>query len=67
MTPKEVVMSCLNLPSEFLDGLRKESCPVVKYKGFAFPPAENTPQNVRYFKDFDYIKKECKPGSSDVG
>ncbi|MDO5293449.1 MAG: cupin domain-containing protein [bacterium] len=65
-TPKEVIQSILNLPDEFIEGLRKESCPVVKYPGFEFPPANNTPQNVCYFKDFDYIKKEVKPGTSDV-
>lgn len=54
MTPREVVKSVLNLPDDFLDNLRKESNPVVKYKGFEFPPAKNTPQNVRYFKDFNY-------------
>lgn len=66
LTPKEVVKSILNLPDEFLDSLRKESCPIVKYKGFEFPYANNTPQNIRYFKDFDFIKKEVKPGTSDV-
>lgn len=65
-TPKEVIQSSLNLPDEFIDHLRKDSCPVVKYKGYEFPPANNTPQNVKYFKDFDYIKKEVKPGTSDV-
>ena len=66
MTPKEVVKSCLNLPDEFLDKLRKTSCPVVKYPGFEFPSAKGTPQNVKYFRNFDFIKKDCKPGSSDV-
>lgn len=66
LTPREVVKSCLNLPDEFLDNLRKDSCPVVKYKGFELPPAGKTPQNVRYFKDFDYTKTCCKPGASDV-
>ncbi len=55
MTPREVVKSILNLPDEFLDTIRKESNPVVKYKNFEFPRAKNTPQNVCYFKDFDYI------------
>jgi len=27
---------------------------VIKYKGFEFPRAKNTPQNVCYFKDFDF-------------
>lgn len=66
MTPKEVVKSCLNLPDKFLDNLGKESHPIVKYKGFEFPYASGTPQNVKYFKDFDYIKHDVKPGSSDV-
>ena len=47
---------------EFLDNVKKESNPVVKYEGFEFPPAQNTPQNVRYFKDFDY---KAKPDSDD--
>lgn len=60
LTPKEAVKSILNLSDEVLDHLRKESCPIVKYKGYEFPSANNTPQNVKYFKDFDYkIKKEC--------
>ncbi|MBE5963122.1 MAG: cupin domain-containing protein [Lachnospiraceae bacterium] len=60
MTPREVVKSVLNLSDEFLDHVKKESCPIVKYPGFEFPPANNTPQNVRYFKDFDYkVKKPC--------
>lgn len=62
MTPKEVVKSVLNLSDEFCDKLRKESCPIVKYPGFEFPPAENTPQNVRYFDNFDYKLK--KPGNA---
>lgn len=61
MTPREVVKSILNLSDEFLDNVKKESSPIVKYKGFEFPPANNTPQNVKYFKDFDYkIKKTCE-------
>lgn len=61
MTPKEVVKSVLNLSDEFLNNVRKESCSIVKYKGFEFPDAKATPQNIRYFKDFDYkIKKPCK-------
>lgn len=60
LTPKEVVKSILNLSDEVLNNLRKESCPVVKYKGYEFPSACNTPQNVKYFKDFDYkVKKPC--------
>lgn len=60
MTPREVVKSALNLSDEFLDNVRKESCPIVKYKDFEFPSAKGTPQNVKYFKDFDYkIKKPC--------
>ena len=54
MTPKEVVKSALNLSDEFIDNVRKESNPVVKYPGFEMPPAKGTPQNVKYFKDFDY-------------
>lgn len=57
LTPREVVKSILNLPDEFLDNVKKESCPIVKYKGFEFPPAQNTPQNVCRFKDFDYKLK----------
>lgn len=63
MTPREVVKSILNLSDEFLDKIPKESKPVVKYKGFEFPPADKTLQNVRYFKDFDYKIKDsdlCK-------
>lgn len=60
MTPREVVKSALNLSDEFLDNVKKESCPVVKYDGFEFPPAKGTPQNVKYFKDFNYkVKKPC--------
>ena len=60
MTPNEVVKSVLNLSDSFLQKVKKESCPVVKYTGFEFPSANSTPQNVRYFKDFDYqIKKPC--------
>ena len=61
LTPKEVVKSVLNLSDEFCDRLKKESCPIVKYKGYEFPPAKGTPQNIRYFENFDYkIKKPCK-------
>lgn len=60
LTPKEVVKSILNLSDNVLDNLRKESCGIVKYKGYEFPSANNTPQNVKYFKNFDYqIKKPC--------
>ena len=51
---------------EFIQNLKKESCPVVKHPRFEFPPASGTPQNVRYFKDFDFKKKEVHLGSSDV-
>lgn len=54
MTPKEVVKSVLNLSDEFLDHVKKESNPVVKYPGFEMPSAKGTPQNVQYFKNFDY-------------
>ena len=54
MTPKEVVKSALNLSDEFLNNVKKESCPIVKYKGFEFPSANKTPQNSCYFKDFDF-------------
>ena len=54
MTPKEVVKSVLNLSDEFLDSVRKESCGVVKYPGYEFPSANNTPQNACYFKNFDF-------------
>lgn len=61
MTPREVVKSALNLSDDFLDHVNKESCPVVKYPGYEFPSAKGTPQNTRYFKDFDYkLKKPCK-------
>lgn len=59
MTPNEVVKSVLNLSDEFLQNVRKDSCPVVKYRDFEFPPACNTPQNTKYFKDFRY--KVTKP------
>lgn len=60
MTPNEVVKSILNLPDEFLNNVKKESCPVVKYKGFEFPSANGTPQNIKYFKNFDFkIKEPC--------
>lgn len=54
MTPKEVVKSVLNLSDEFLDKIKKENNPIVKYPGYEFPPANNTPQNAQYFKNFDY-------------
>lgn len=54
MTPKEVVKSALNLSDDFLKHLKKESCPIVKYPGYEFPPANATPQNVMYFDGFDY-------------
>lgn len=57
MTPKEVVKSVLNLSDEFLDKVKKESNPVVKYPGFEMPSANRTPQNVKYFKNFDYKVK----------
>lgn len=60
MTPGEVVKSILNLSDEFLSNLRKDSCPIVKYPGFTFPPANGTPQNVKYFKNFDYQYKNSK-------
>lgn len=61
LTPREVVKSVLNLSDSFCDKLRKDSCPIVKYPGYEFPPANNTPQNIKYFKEFDYkIKKNCR-------
>lgn len=61
LTPNEVVKSVLNLSDEFLNHVKKESCPIVRYPGYEFPPAKGTPQNIRYFKDFDYkIKKPCR-------
>ena len=45
--------------------MSKTRCPVVKYTGFEFSNANNTPQNIKKFKNFDYIKKKCKPGVSD--
>lgn len=65
LTPKEVVKSILNFDDEFLDKIPKESQPIVMYEGFEFPPAKNTPQNVQYFKDFNYKKEHVKPGSSN--
>lgn len=65
-TPKEVIQSILNLPDDFINNLRKESCPVVKYHGYEFPSASGTPQNVKYFHNFDYHKKDVNLGSSDV-
>ncbi|MDO4562400.1 MAG: cupin domain-containing protein [Clostridia bacterium] len=65
-TPKEVIKSVLNLSDEFIDSLNQKSCPVVKYPGFEFPPAKGTPQNVKYFKDFDYTKKDSAIGSGNV-
>lgn len=61
LTPNEVVKSVLNLSDEFLNHVKKESCPIVRYPGYEFPPAKGTPQNARYFKNFDYkIKKPCR-------
>ena len=61
MTPNEVVKSVLNLSDEFLNNVKKESCGIVKFPGYEFPPAKGTPQNVRYFKNFDYkYKKPCR-------
>ncbi len=65
-TPKEVVKSILNLSDDFINGVNAISNPVVKYKGFEFPGANGTPQNVRYFRGFDYKKREVHLGSSDV-
>lgn len=65
-TPKEVIQTCLNLPDEFIKKLSKKTNPVVKFPGFEFPSASGTPQNVKYFKNFDYKKKDTKLGSSDV-
>lgn len=47
-----VDISVLYLPDSFFDSVRKGSNPVVKYRNFEFPYAQNTPQNVCYFKDF---------------
>lgn len=58
LTPKEVVKSALNLSDDFLNNVKKESCPVVKYPNHKFPNANNTPQNICYFKNFDYKVKE---------
>lgn len=65
-TPKEVIQSILNLPDTFIENLKRESNPIVKYPGFEFPPASGTPQNVKYFRNFDYKKKDVILGSSDV-
>ncbi len=56
-TPAEVIRTVLNLPEEFIQNLKQERCPVVKYPGYEFPYAEGTPQNIRYFKNFDFKKK----------
>lgn len=58
MTPREVVKSILNLPDSFLDNLRKERNPIVKYKNFEFPRAKNTPQNICYFDNFNFKAPE---------
>ncbi|MDO4565201.1 MAG: cupin domain-containing protein [Clostridia bacterium] len=65
-TPKEVIQSVLNLSDEFIRNLNMKSNPVVKYPGFEFPPAKGTPQNVRYYRDFDYKKKPVNIGSGNV-
>ena len=65
-TPREVVKSVLNLSDGFLDKLQQRSNPVVKYAGFEFPPAKGTPQNVRYYRGFDYEKKPVDVGSGNV-
>ncbi len=62
MTPNEVVKAALNLSDEFLNSVRKTSCPIVKYPGYEFPPAKGTPQNSKYFKDFDF--KIAKPSNA---
>ena len=62
MTPDEVVKSCLNVPDEFLKQIKAKSHPVVKYPGYEFPPADNTPQNTIRFKDFDYILRPRSKG-----
>ena len=56
LTPREIAKSCLNLPDAFFNHVRKESCSVVRYPGCAFPPANYTPQNVRYFSRISTIK-----------
>lgn len=66
MTPKEVVKSVLNLSDKFLDNVKKESIPVVKFPGYEMPPANNTPQNVQYFKNFDYIAKDPPCRAADA-
>src|SRR5574344_1205471 len=58
MTPNEVVKSALNLSDELLNNITKQSNSIVKYEGYEFPPANGTPQNVKYFKNFDYKIKE---------
>jgi oxalate decarboxylase len=65
-TPKEVIQSILNLPDDFISKLKKETCPVVRYPGYKFPPAQGTPQNVKYFRNFDFKKRDVKLGASDV-
>ena len=56
----------MNLPDECLDHIPKENNPVVKYTGYEFPTAKNTPQNIRDIKDYEFIKKDVNLGSSDV-
>lgn len=64
MTPNEVVKSVLNVSDEFLENIKRKSDPVVKYPGYEFPNANNTPQNVNNFKNFDY---KLKPQSKGYG
>ena len=64
MTPDEVVKSSLNVSDEFLQNIKRESSPVVKYPGYEFPSAQHTPQNAIRFKDFDY---QLKPHSKGYG
>lgn len=59
-TPKEVIESILDMPGDFIRNLKRERCLVVKYPGYELPYADGTPQNVRYFKDFDFEKKDIK-------
>ncbi|MDO4542792.1 MAG: cupin domain-containing protein, partial [Bacillota bacterium] len=65
-TPREVIKSVLNLSDEFIGNLKQESDPVVKYPGFEFPPAKGTPQNIRYYKNFNYKKQPVNIGSGNI-
>jgi oxalate decarboxylase len=41
LTPKDIIQSNLNVGSKFLDSLRKEKWPVVKYPGYSYEPNQD--------------------------